>query len=104
MNAQSLQLPIKQTAGEGAESIDLSAYERVTIQISGITSSVLALEASLDGVVFSTIKTPLANGIHTLDDLIDGNPAAVMFLRVNTTSIANGETPVVTYLAQTLNY
>lgn len=99
MQSQQTSLAVPQSAGNGATSFDLSTYVNVTVQVGGVTASVLGLEATADGVNYVTIKTPLANGFYTLSDLIKPG-VTVLGLRVATTSIGGGETPTVTVLAQ----
>jgi hypothetical protein len=102
METQHLSLNIDPSAGGGAPSFDISDCYRVTFQVSGITSSALFLEATLDGTTWATIKTPLANGIFTLDSIQAG--LAVKQVRAHTTTISGGETPVVFMLAQRLGF
>lgn len=46
---------------------DVSALREMSLQISGITQSALALQATLDGETWTTlIASPIANGITAL--------------------------------------
>jgi galactokinase/mevalonate kinase-like predicted kinase len=99
MQSASASLNVPASAGLGASSPDLSSLLNVTIQVEGVTSSSLNLEASLDGAAWVVIKTGLANGLSTLASLIAAG-ATVMFLRVQTVTIGGGETPAVIVLGQ----
>jgi hypothetical protein len=103
MEQQHIALQVLAAPGEGAASFDLSAYSRITIQSAGITSSVLNLEATMDGTNWIPIKPTLANFIYSVESLIAPG-VSIRGLRVNTVSIGGGETPTVTFLAQTLGY
>ncbi len=103
MEIQHAALAVPGSAGDGDPSFDLSRFWRVTLQFAGITASSLNLMATLDGTNWIAIKTGLANGIHSLDELLAG-AGCVKYLRVHTVSIAGGETPTVTFVAQSFGF
>jgi hypothetical protein len=103
VESQTAELAIPGSAGHGAPSIDLSKYFNISVQAAGITSSELNLEASIDGTNYVAIKATMGVAIYTLAALI-GAYAAVKYLRVTTVAISGGDTPTVTFLAQSLGF
>lgn len=103
MEIEHASLAVPASAGDGAPSFDLSRFWRVTLQFAGITASSLNLMATLDGTNWVAIKTTLANGIHTLDELLVG-AGCVKYLRVHTVSIGGGDTPTVTLFGQSFGF
>jgi hypothetical protein len=100
MIAEKVALAVPATAGAGTASYDVSSWVRIAIQIAGITASVIFVEATVDGSNWVAVTpTTAVNGIVSLDHFF-GGATCVRYLRAHTTSIAGGETPIVTVLGQ----